>query len=73
MTTNRLERAFAEAAKLPESEQENFADFLLAELEDENHLRELFSNSSDVLTRIADEAREDHRAGRTEPIENLLR
>ena len=67
-----LERAFAEAAKLPDSDQERFAEFLLAELRDEREWRERFSSRPDALARLAEEAREDHLAGLTEPIEDLL-
>ena len=70
--TQRLERAFAEAAKLPDADQESFADFLLAELHDEQAWREQFDSRPDFLARLAAEAREEGRAGRNEPIENLL-
>ncbi len=68
----RLEMAFAEAARLPDVQQESFAEFLLAELRDEVKWQAAFAAHPDVLTRLADEAREDHRAGRTQPLEDLL-
>ncbi len=64
-----LERVIAEAAKLPEQEQEAFAAFMLAELESERRWDELFARSQDLLARMADEARQEYRAGRTEPLD----
>jgi hypothetical protein len=55
----------AEAAKLPEEEQEAFAAFMLAELESERRWDELFSRSQDLLATMADEARREYRAGLT--------
>lgn len=71
--TKRLELAFEEAAKLPESEQESFAEFLLAELHDEARWQAAFRSRPDVLSTLADEARADYRAGRTQPLEDLLK
>ena len=70
--TKRLELAFEEAAKLPEPEQESFAEFLLAELRDEAKWQAAFASRPDVLARLADEARSDHAAGRTRPLEDLI-
>lgn len=61
-----LERAFEEAHKLSESEQEAVGAWLLAEIEAERRWTELFSRPpSEALKRMAEEALEDHRAGRT--------
>ncbi|HKS22585.1 MAG TPA: hypothetical protein VJZ76_07295 [Thermoanaerobaculia bacterium] len=64
-----LDRVMAEAAKLPEEEQEAFAAFMLAELESERRWDELFARSQDLLSRMADEARREYRAGLTEPLD----
>jgi hypothetical protein len=64
-----MEKAMAEAAKLPEAEQEAFAAFLLAELESERRWDDLFSRSQDMLAGMAEEARREYRAGRTEPLD----
>lgn len=56
MTTS-LERAFAEAGKLPEAEQELLASRLLAEL------------AADKLSKLAAEALAEHRAGLTEDLD----
>ena len=68
--TEILQQAFYKAAELPEDRQEAFARFLLAELESERHWDELFSRpeSEAFLERMASEAREAHRAGKTEML-----
>jgi predicted amidophosphoribosyltransferase len=64
-----LQKVIAETAKLPEEEQEAFAAFMLAELESEKRWDELFSQSQDLLARMAEEARREYRAGLTEPLD----
>ncbi len=64
-----LEKAIAEASKLPESEQEAIGAWLLAEIESERRWDELFARSSGVLERMADEALREHEAGLTEPLD----
>jgi len=64
-----LEKVIAEATRLPEEEQEAFAAFMLAELESERHWDRLFAGSQDLLARMAEEAREEFRAGLTEPLD----
>jgi hypothetical protein len=61
-----LEKAMAEARKLPEQEQEAFAAWILAELEWERRWDELFSRSQDALARMAADARAEYGAGLTE-------
>ena len=65
-----LQQAFDRASKLPPREQDRFAQFLLAELESEECWAELFARpeSEDLLERLADAVLEEHRAGRTEPL-----
>ena len=70
--SNRLKLAFEQAAKLSEAEQDAFAEFLLAELEDEKRWRESFQRSQDVLKRLARDAREEHAAGKTRPLDDLI-
>jgi hypothetical protein len=69
IVTKLLERAFAEASKLSPAEQEVLACRLLAELgaEDEFDLR--IAGSVDKLTKFAEEALEEHRAGLTEELD----
>jgi hypothetical protein len=64
-----LEKVIAETAKLPEDEQEAFAALMLAELESERRWDALFARSQDVLARMAEEARQEYRAGLTEPLD----
>jgi predicted amidophosphoribosyltransferase len=64
-----LERAFAEAAKLPETEQEAIAALVLAELDSERKWDDLFAKSQDLLSKLAQEARDECRAGQTEPLD----
>jgi hypothetical protein len=64
-----LEQAIAEASRLPEDEQEAFAAAMLAELESEHRWDDLFSRSQDLLAKMAEEARQEYRAGLTEPLD----
>ena len=67
--TKLLEKAFAEAAKLPEREQEALARWILDELSSEQRWNDVFQVTGDVLAQLADEALAEHRAGRTRPLE----
>lgn len=67
--TKLLEEAFKKASKLPEVEQNALAKWLLEELEDEKKWEKEFSESEDVLDRLADEAVEEHRKGKTKPMD----
>jgi hypothetical protein len=61
-----LERAIEEAQKLSNEEQESIGAWLLAEIESERRWDDLFSRPpSEALERMAAEALEDHRTGRT--------
>lgn len=65
-----LERAIEEAHKLPDGQQEAIGAWLLAEIESERRWDELFSRpSSETLRRMAAEALEEHRAGKTIPLD----
>ncbi len=63
--TQLLERAFAEAAKLPAPDQNEFAEWILNALSSERRWAEAFAGSQDVLAMLADEALAEHRQGRT--------
>jgi hypothetical protein len=67
--TKLLERAFAEASKLPQEEQDALARILLEELASERRWGELFASSHDLLGQLADEALAEHRTGRTEELD----
>ena len=68
--TKLLEKVFAEAAKLPDAEQDNLAAWLLEELRSERRWDEALSGSLDQLEDLADEALSEHREGRTKPLEH---
>ncbi len=59
-----LEKAIAEITKLPESEQEAFAAWVLEELASERRWDEVFAKSADILALLADEALAEHRMGK---------
>ncbi len=67
--TKLLEKAFFEASKLPEKDQDAIAELVLAELASEERWHDLFSRSQDLLAELAEEALAEHRAGKTQPIE----
>jgi hypothetical protein len=64
-----LEKAIAEVQKLPESDQEAIGAWLLAEIESEQRWDELFSQPSETIERMADDALREHEAGLTEPLD----
>ena len=70
--TELLQRAFDRASELPENQQDEFARFLLAELDSERRWDELFSlpESDDLLDRLANDALDAHKAGRTRPLDS---
>lgn len=67
--TKLLEKAFAEVSKLPEIEQNKVAKWLLDELASEKRWEEVFAESEDALARLAEEALEEHRQGKTKPFD----
>lgn len=66
--TRLLERAFKEAAKLPEVEQNAFAKWVMEELEAEGKWEKAFAGSEDVLDKLAEEALAAHKQGKTKPL-----
>ncbi|OFW39987.1 MAG: hypothetical protein A3J28_00180 [Acidobacteria bacterium RIFCSPLOWO2_12_FULL_60_22] len=67
--TKLLEKAFQEAAKLSEQDQDTVACVLLDEIVSERRWDELFAASQDRLAELAKEALEEHRAGRSEKLD----
>jgi len=67
--TKLLEKAFSEASKLPQQEQDAFATWILEELASERHWDELFAKSTHALEQLADEALAEFRAGRTQVLD----
>lgn len=67
--TKLLEEAFAEASKLPEQEQDALAAVILEELASERRWDQAFADSADLLAQLADQALEEHRAGKTHVLD----
>ncbi len=67
--TQLLEEAFRAAQALPEAEQDALAASILAEIEDERRWSTAFERSPDVLAELAAEALNEHRTGRTLPLD----
>jgi hypothetical protein len=67
--TKALEKAFEAASRLPEQEQDELAAAILEELEADARWNASFARSQQALEQLADEALEEHRAGRTEPLD----
>ncbi len=69
--TELLQQAFDRASELSEKQQDEFARFLLAELDSERRWDELLNlpESEDLLGQWADEALDAHRAGCTLPLD----
>jgi hypothetical protein len=61
-----LERAFEEARRLPESEQDALAAILLEEIESEERWEKSFAESQDVLRKMANEALREAEEGEVE-------
>lgn len=62
--TKLLERAFKEASRLSEIEQNALAKWVLEELEAEGRWEKTFAGSEDILDRLADEAIAAHKNGK---------
>lgn len=67
--TRLLEKAFKKASKLSVVEQNALAKWLIEELEAERNWEQMFAESEDVLDRLADEALEAHKKGKTKPLD----
>ena len=67
--TKLLQKAFDEASRLPDAEQDTLGRLLLDELASERRWDELFAGSHELLAELADQALAEHRAGRTEKLD----
>jgi len=70
--TKLLERAFTEAAKLSDKDQDAVASLLLTELQSERKWDQAFASSQEQLGQLADEALGEFERGETLPM-NLER
>ncbi len=62
--TKLLKKAFDEASKLPDADQDALGRVLLEELASERRWDNLFAGSGDMLADLADQALAEHRKGR---------
>jgi len=67
--TKLLEQAIAKVMQLPETEQDAIAAFILEELEDEARWDRAFSQSQDMLAKLAAEALAEDQAGKTQELD----
>jgi len=67
--TRTLDAAVAKLATLPDDEQDRVGRWILDELGDEERWARKFSSSHDLLTKLADEARQDRQANRTTDLD----
>ena len=63
--TNMLKKAFQEAERLSDIEQNSLAKWLLNEIKSDKKWSKLFAESEDVLEQLADEALKEHDQGKT--------
>jgi hypothetical protein len=69
--TQALSDAVASAAQLPEEEQNALAAILLEEMASEEHWNALFSDSQNLLERLANEAIQEKERDTVQPSEEL--
>jgi hypothetical protein len=67
--TRLLAKAFSEAEKLPDSEQDALALRLLEEIESEKTWQEKFAASHSLLQRMSQEAIQEDRRGETKALD----
>ena len=67
--TELLEQAIAKMKNLPDHEQDNIATIILEELEDEMKWTKAFTDSQDVLAKLAAEAMTEYRSGKTQELD----
>jgi len=70
--TELLKKAFEAVSKLPPESQDAIAVRMLMDLEEESRWDEALARSQDKLARVADEAIEEFKAGKTVPLEDIL-
>jgi hypothetical protein len=67
--TELLEQAIARLKTLPANEQDAIAALILEELEEENRWDAAFARSPDPLAKLAAEAMNEYRAGKTQELD----
>jgi hypothetical protein len=69
MVTELLEKAIRVAAELPAKDQDALASLMLEELAAERRWAEVLRSSPEKLRKLADQALDDIRAGRTRELD----
>jgi hypothetical protein len=67
--TRLLEKAYSQASRLPEEEQDAIASAVLDMIADEELWSRQFAASQDGLAKLAEAALAEHRAGKTLPLD----
>lgn len=67
--TDMLQRALARVQQLPEEQQDALAALILEEIEDEARWDVAFARSPEILERLAAEAEEEDRQGKTKELD----
>lgn len=67
--TETLEKAIAEAKKLPADQQDAIAAIILEEIADEAKWDAAFAGSHDILEQLAEEAEREAREGKAEELD----
>jgi hypothetical protein len=67
--TKLLKKAFEEASRLPEMDQNALAKWVLEELHSERAWAKAFAESEDVLEKLADEAISEKQKGKAAPLD----
>jgi hypothetical protein len=67
--TKLLERVVEKVKRLPDSQQDAIAAYILEELEDEKRWDRAFARSQEALAQLAREAMAEHKAGKTEDLD----
>lgn len=70
--TTLLEKAFKEASMLPEVGQNALAKWVIEELHSESKWQKKFGETENILEKLANEAIEDKRNGKTTPLDQNL-
>lgn len=67
--TKLLQKAFQEASRLPDLDQNALAKWVLDELQSEREWERAFAESEDVLEKLADAAIAEKQKGKTIPLD----
>ena len=69
MITKQFEKVIEKVGSLPEDDQNALAEWILEELEDEKRWQKSFSESQDVLEKMAEKALKDREQGTVKPFD----